>query len=958
MGSGQLSSVMRHIRKLASMPGSRNQTDGQLLERFTVAQDEAAFETLLQRHGPMVLGVCRRLLPDPHDAEDAFQATFLVLLCKAGSIAKRESAGSWLHGVAYRIAVRAKTRAERQRTRVLPLPELPDESRADIPTEAHRRELCADLAEELDRLPEKHRAPLVLCYLEGKSRHEAAQQLGWPEGTVQRRLARGRELLHSRLVRRGLTLSAALAAAELSTNGAPAAVPAALTAATLKAAVLMAAGKGTAAGAVSAQAAALTKAALHALFLTKLKIAAAVMLIIGVAGLGVGTVTQQVLAQRQNEAAAKAEPPRASSAKGASKRLAEAEKTAHAAPSVPSNSEETKRMTVDGRVLDAGGKPVANAHVAVLASPKRFPESGETPVLGRTDSAADGSFQLIVPRTSSMTHYSVRALAGPPGYGADWQEFDPDGERPRVTLHLEREQILRGRLVGLQGEPAGKVKLRVGFLARKDGPGVWDPAGNEQAWWGPLTTDAEGRFVLRGIGENQDVTLKVQDDRFARQELQIPVGHNDRAKEVRFVLAPPRVVTGRITYADSGKPVPAARIQVMAVGGNFYGQTGEDGRYELPVCISHYLGVYATPPKGAPYSIVKKGVEWPKGVVRHSVDLALPRGIPVKGKIVEADSGKPVARAIVQFIPQNNGGPDQREDIASLWHSVVATESDGAFQVILPPGSAHLLVDGPTPDYIHQEVAYSILAEGKINYGRYYPGPEGNAYFGGQRVYAHAVVPLKFQKGTEPEPLRVALRRGVTVRGRVLGADSKPVARARMLSRQNISLYDHMIEGRTEIYDGHFELHGCDPGATYRVIFYDGANQQGAVAEIAAKQADGEPITVRLAPCSSATARVINGGQPIPHSRVKLELVVTPGASGFDGRHIKADTVWISNLDWTRYGQGPRTDGQGRLNLTALIPGATYRFELGHEAKDCTVEAGKTVDWGDITEAMFIRESN
>ena len=116
MASGQLSSVLRHIRKLAGARAAGTLTDGQLLERFTLGQDEAAFEALLQRHGAMVLSVCGRILCNPHDAEDAFQATFLVLVCKAGAIAKRESAASWLYGVAQRIALRARARAERQRT--------------------------------------------------------------------------------------------------------------------------------------------------------------------------------------------------------------------------------------------------------------------------------------------------------------------------------------------------------------------------------------------------------------------------------------------------------------------------------------------------------------------------------------------------------------------------------------------------------------------------------------------------------------------------------------------------------------------------------------------------------------------------------------------------------------------------------------------------------------------------
>jgi RNA polymerase sigma factor (sigma-70 family) len=360
MGSGQRSGVLRYIRKLAGARAAGTLTDGQLLERFIFGQDEAAFEAILQRHGPMVLRVCQRVLGDVHDAEDAFQATFLVLVCKAGAIAKRDSAGSWLYGVAQRIALRARARAERQRTHAKPLQDLADARQAGVPTEAGRRELCRALDEELNRLPEKNRAPLVLCYLEGKSRNEAAQELCWPLGTLQRRLTRGQELLHRRLVRRGVTLSAALAAAELSPSASPAAVPGLLTASTLKAAILLAAGKGAAAGAISAQAAALTQATLRALLLAKAKTAVVLVLAISVIGAGVGTATQHVLAQR-----------RSAVSQGREAGLSKPERP-HAPPEDKAVStvqqsavERNKDMTVTGRVLDPDGKPAPHVEVAV-----------------------------------------------------------------------------------------------------------------------------------------------------------------------------------------------------------------------------------------------------------------------------------------------------------------------------------------------------------------------------------------------------------------------------------------------------------------------------------------------------------------------------------------------------------------------------------------------------------------
>jgi RNA polymerase sigma factor (sigma-70 family) len=194
-----------------SMPSSLNEaTDRHLLLRFVRDRDEAAFAVLVKRYGPMVLGVCRRILTQVEEAEDAFQATFLVLLRKASSIGRPELLGNWLYGVAYRIA--RKARAQRARRAQLERP-TPPMTTSDPQLDAAWRELHAALDEELQRLPVKYRAPLILCYLEGLSNKEAARRLGWPTGSISYRLARGRELLRGRLQRRHPEIPPALMAA-------------------------------------------------------------------------------------------------------------------------------------------------------------------------------------------------------------------------------------------------------------------------------------------------------------------------------------------------------------------------------------------------------------------------------------------------------------------------------------------------------------------------------------------------------------------------------------------------------------------------------------------------------------------------------------------------------------------------------------------------------------------------
>jgi RNA polymerase sigma factor (sigma-70 family) len=245
----------------------------------------------------MVWAVCRRVLHNLSDADDAFQATFLVLVSKASSITKRESVGSWLHGVAYRTASRARARAARRGTQEQPLYEVPDPLQEQPGTQVACEELREMLDEELGRLPEKYRLPLVLCYLEGKTNQEAAQQLGWPLGTVQIRLLRAREMLRTRLTRRGAVQSGHALAAFMPIPS-QAAVPSGLAATTLRMAVLLT-GDHAGAGMISAQVAALAKGVLQTMLLTQLKVAITVLLAVGIAGTAVAVLGQRVLAEKE-----------------------------------------------------------------------------------------------------------------------------------------------------------------------------------------------------------------------------------------------------------------------------------------------------------------------------------------------------------------------------------------------------------------------------------------------------------------------------------------------------------------------------------------------------------------------------------------------------------------------------------------------------------------------------------
>jgi RNA polymerase sigma factor (sigma-70 family) len=288
MASHQETGFLRLFRRGRAADRGEALPDEQLLKRFVAKGDEAAFEAILLRHGPMVLGVCRRVLGELAAAEDAFQATFLVLVRKARSLRRGALLATWLYGVAYRTALRARVEAAKRKARERrAAAREPADPLGDISV----RELLAALDEELQRLSFRHRAPLIACYLEGKTRDAAARELGWSVATLGRRLEHGRQLLGGRLARRGLSLPSALLATLLPECRAPAAVPGELTTATVQAARQVAVGAAPA----SAQAAALSEGVLRAMTMTRLKMAI-VFLLTGLLASGAGLLVYQAAA--------------------------------------------------------------------------------------------------------------------------------------------------------------------------------------------------------------------------------------------------------------------------------------------------------------------------------------------------------------------------------------------------------------------------------------------------------------------------------------------------------------------------------------------------------------------------------------------------------------------------------------------------------------------------------------
>jgi RNA polymerase sigma factor (sigma-70 family) len=949
MATGRLNAVLQQLRRLTPA-AEADRTDAELLERFRERREEAAFAALVQRHGPMVLGVCRRVLQNPDDAEDVFQATFLILARKAAGIDKGMALGGWLHKVALRTALRARNNeASRRRHERQARAMQPNDAIAAIAW----REVQAVLDEEVARLPDKYRVPFVLCYLEGKTYDRAAQQLRCVTGSISRRLAQARALLRQRLARRGLTLPAAVLASVLASAATSEAVPVKLATTTVKAALAGAAAK-TAAGIISERVAALTEAGLKSLRVTIATIAVAVLL--GVIAAGVGLLAWA--APSETSSGRPAQSGRRPSA--TTKERADQGRTSDAG-----------KITVTGLVRDAAGKPMADAAVALLGRPKalirivdRWPP---LKVLGQGKTDGEGHFRLTVDRAVREGYWDVFAgyedmfaVAARRGHGLIQVPFSSDTRRPNLQIQLPGEHVLRGRLVDCQGKAAGGVQVRLVAVAgkRSSGRPFWidfsEPPQGFTPWPAAVTTDKIGRFSLRGLGPGWTVTVQARSDQFARQSLLIKPEDWKDGKETTQTLAPARIIQGTVTHADTGKPVANARLVVVSAGKPHDGRVSRlearadaQGRFRLVPYAGEFFNVLAYPPSGQPYLLAHKELIWPASEApKQEVSLELARGVLVRGTITEKPSGKPVAGASLYFERCRDDNPYFRADVLPPDRSlddIAVSGPDGKFQIAVLPEPGALLVRGPTLDYLHVEVSNKKIHGDRVN-------PDW-------RNYLDAFVELRLKPQPGPHDVAVALHRGVTLTGTVLAPDGKPVPQAALVCRSYIP-YGHTWNGLhvKEVKDGRFELPGCDPERPTEVFIFARKEKLGAVAELSAKKAATKPVTVRLRPCGSATFRLVStAGKPVRDVRPAPEFIITPGVPFADSLSKKgpvADTCHLSNLDPDGC-EAIRADARGRVTLPLLIPGATY-LAIGRRpdgrlinlTREFKAEAGKTIDLG------------
>jgi RNA polymerase sigma factor (sigma-70 family) len=914
MVNTQLGAVVRHIRRLRSQEAGPAGSDGDLIAAFSTRNDQAAFAGLVERYGPLVLGVCRRVLRNEHDAEDAFQATFLVLARNAGAIRKRGSLGSWLYGVAYRVAMRARQQTARRRAREAQAKSVPP---GDPAWKAAWQEVQAVLDEEVQALPEKCRSAFVLCCLEGLPQAEVARRLGVKEGTVGSRLSQARKLLQKRLTRRGVALSAVLAATALAA-GRASAVPARLEAAAVQAATLFARAGSVPASTVAANVLDLAKGVQKTMFPTTIKTTALLLLAAGTLALGLGAALR----------AGPVEPPRADPEPPAASKD----------PPAPSKAEE-KHVEVSGRVLGPDGKPFAGAKVLIANWEAKWEDQK---VLATTGD--DGHFRVRVPAAELERSTLVVAAAD---HGPD--RFQLANGTDGITLRLVKDDVpVTGRLLDLEGRPVAGATVRAVWADIVDlKPWLESPKNGDvrrtmglgpAILAGPMSvkTDKDGRFRLTGFGRDRVVHLWVRGEGIENTDVEV-IAREGKVEGLRlesrtvyppgcnFTVRPSKPIVGTVCDKKTGKPVAGVRVVCPGMTWDWpNATTDEKGRYRIDGVGKQKEYTFRAG-GGRYFEATKFNVPDTQGLAALEVDFELTGGIVVRGRLTDKATGKPV-RGQVLYGPLVDN-PDVKDFPGQ---GSGGTDEDGWFSVIAIPGPGLLAVRATDADHYQEAPAGTFHTAN---------GVEGND----AQAFVRIDPDPKDEKSLKCD---IAVELGRSLDGKVVGPDGKPLTGARVAglhSRYSFGQKPEKLDGDA------FTVAGIGSAEPRALVLAHPEKKLGGVQVVPAGHMD--PLSVRLEPTGALVGRVLDGaGKPLAGVTVKAGYAFgqTVEADGAKGRLPKAlgfvDSGWMELLN----GQAI-TDKDGRFRITGLVPGLKYRLEApGVERGNLSVAAGKDNDLGDL----------
>jgi RNA polymerase sigma factor (sigma-70 family) len=937
--------------------------DGQLLERFLKERDETAFEVLVWRHGPMVLALGRRVLGNNHDAEDVLQATFLTLVRKAGSIGKCESLSSWLYKVAYRIALRSQVRAAKRVADGRLVEDVPAPEAAD---ESVWRELRPLLDAAIERLPEKYRTAIVLCDLQGKTHREAAEQLGCAVGTISTRVLRARQLLRKRLAHHGLSVSIGILSAALAQRTA-AAMPASLTAATVRAAARLAS-DGTATGIVSASIAELIEGASQTMLMYRFKIVMLLALAAGAAAVGAGVMARRELSPPPEEPPAAAKAP--------------ADKPA-------------ETVTVRGRVLGPDDKPIKDARLFyphLRTAQPRSEEDIEYPQRGKTD--AEGRFRFEMPRTEVRAEFRMQLIAVADGYGADWTALTADNLSAELMLRLVKDQRIEGRILSTEGKPLPGIRVGITTLAAT-AEGKLDPflTAWKREWQNAFgqtpkrlfvpmsmalpsaTTDKDGRFRLGGIGVERVAQLQVRGPGISQGSLHV-IGRDgfdaaeinkavvDRTPiEVRrlrqrpmlhgpkftYVAESARRIEGRVLEVGSGKPVAGYMIHCGA-GYNNGRQTVSDkeGRYQLNGLpkMEQYL-LTAWPPAGSAWLRAGARVPDREGLQPIAVDFTVARGIVVSGRILDRATGKGV-RGNIRFVPLAGNTFAGKPGYDSYRYEGLVDDVgvDGRFKLAVMPGPCALMVHAGGGEKANGGLELNPYKQAEFDAkdreyvkitptdsGRYFSIADNRLEF---LTYLNAVKVIDLAPDAGTAKCDIFLERGATQTIRIEDADGKP------LTGTTIAGITAAGWGTDAIKDARCTVFALDPKKPRRLLFFHA--QRKLAGTLTVRGDEKEAPVAHLGQTGSAIGRLLDrDGQPLAGADINLS------SSDRDAREFYRQLLQSR--------QAIRTGKDGRFRIEGIVPEVKFTLDImqgrtyfiGEPRIGARqVKPGETLDLGDV----------